>query len=54
MIGAENVAHVGERSGACRGLVGKAEGKRAHGRPRHRLQDNIKVCLQPVRRGVVD
>jgi hypothetical protein len=48
---AGNVAHTEETSGACRVLVGKAEGKRPPGRPRHRWENNIKVCLQPVRRG---
>jgi hypothetical protein len=48
---AGNVARVGERSGACRVLVGKAEGKRPPGKPRHRLENNIKVCLQPERPG---
>ena len=28
--------------------MGKAEGKRALGRPRHRWEDNIKVDLQEV------
>ena len=51
MRGAVNVAHVGGRGGACSVLVGKPEGKRPLGRPRQRLEDNIKVCLQPVRRG---
>jgi hypothetical protein len=29
-------------------LVGKPEGKRPLGRPRHRLEDNIKMDLQEV------
>ena len=29
-------------------LVGKPEGKRLLGRPRHRLEDNIKMDLQEV------
>jgi hypothetical protein len=29
-------------------LVGKPEGKRSLGRPRHRWEDNIKMCLQEV------
>jgi hypothetical protein len=29
-------------------LVGKAEGKRLLGRPRHRLEDNIEMDLQEV------
>jgi hypothetical protein len=31
---------------ACRILVGKIEGKRALGRPRHRWVDNIKICRE--------
>ena len=34
---------------ACTGvLVGKPEGKRPLGRPRHRWEDNIEVDLQEV------
>jgi len=32
---------MGERRGVYRVLVGKLEGKRPLGRPRHRLEDNI-------------
>jgi hypothetical protein len=32
-------------------LVGKTEGKRPLGRPRRRLEDNIKMQLQAVGRG---
>ena len=32
-------------------LVGKTEGKRLLGRPRHRWEDNIKMVLQEVRWG---
>jgi hypothetical protein len=39
------VAGVGERRGACRDLVGKLEGKRPFGRPKHRWDDNIKIGL---------
>ena len=35
-----------------RNLVGKSEGKRPHGGPRSRLEDNIKMDLQEVRRGM--
>ena len=35
-------------------LVGKPEGKRPLGRPRHRWEDNIKVDLQEVGRGCGD
>ena len=30
-------------------LVGKPEGKRPHGRPRRRWEDNIKMDIQEVR-----
>ena len=35
-------------------LVGKPEGKRPLGRPRHRWEDNIKMDLQEVGRGCGD
>jgi len=38
----------GERRGVYRVLVGKPEGKRPIGRPRHRWEDNIKMDLQKV------
>jgi hypothetical protein len=41
----EHVAGVGERRGAYRDLVGKLEGKRPFGKPRHRWDDNIKIDL---------
>ena len=43
-----HVAHIGERRGACRVLVGKPEGKRALGRPHHRWENNMKIDLQEV------
>jgi len=36
-----HVVRMGERRGVCRVLVGKPEGKRPHGRPRRRWEDNI-------------
>ena len=39
---------MGERRGVYRILVGKPEGKRPLGRPRHRWEDNIKMNLQEV------
>jgi len=39
---------VGERRGVDMVLVGKPEGKRPLGRPRHRWEDNIEVDLQEV------
>jgi hypothetical protein len=41
-----HVACMGKRRGAYRVLVGKPEGKRPFGRPRHRWDDNIKMDLQ--------
>ena len=38
----------GEGRGVHRVLVGKPEGKRPLGRPRHRWEDNIKRDLQEV------
>ena len=45
---AGNVAHMGERRGIYRVLVGKPEVKRPFGKPRHRREDNIKMDLQEV------
>ena len=39
---------MGERRGLYRVLVGKPEGKKPHGRPRRRREDNIKMDLQEV------
>jgi hypothetical protein len=41
-----HVACMGEDRGVYRVLVGKPEGKRPLGRPRYRLEDNIKMDLQ--------
>jgi len=49
---AGHVAHMGERRGLYRVLVGKPEGKRPLGRPRRRWKDNIKMDLQEVDLGV--
>ena len=46
-----HVARMGEDRGVPRVLVGKPEGKRPMGRPRHRWEDNIKMDLQEVRGG---
>jgi hypothetical protein len=48
---AEHVARMGEGRGMHRVLVGKPEGKRPLGRPRHRWEDNIKMDLQEVGNG---
>jgi len=45
---AGHVTRMGEDRGVHRVLVGKPEGKRPLGRPRHRWEDNIKMDLQEV------
>ena len=45
---AGHVARMGEDRGVRRVLVGKPEGKRPLGRPRRRLEDNIKMDVQEV------
>jgi len=49
-----HVARMGEKRGVYRVLVGKPEGKRLLGRPRHRWEDNIKMYLQEVGCGGMD
>ena len=49
-----HVACMGERRGVYRVFVGKPEGKRPLGRPRHRWEDNIKMDLQEVGCGGTD
>jgi len=39
---------MGERRSVYRVFVGEPEGKRPLGRPKHRLEDNIKMDLQEV------
>jgi len=51
---AVHVARMGEERGAYRILVGKPEGKRPLGRPRHRWADNIRMNLQEVGCGYMD
>jgi len=48
------VTHMGEGRGVYRVLVGKPEGKRPLGRPRRRLEDNIKMDVQEVGGGCED
>ena len=48
-----HVACKGERRGVYRVLVGKPEGKRPLGRPRHRWED-IKMGFQEVGYGGID
>jgi hypothetical protein len=43
-----HVARVGEWRGAYRVLVGKSGGKRQLGKPKHRLDNNIKMDLKGV------
>jgi len=43
-----HVARMEEGRGVHRVLVGKLEGKRPLGRPRHRWEDNVKMNLQEV------
>ena len=49
-----HVACMGERTGLYRVLLGKPEGKRPLGRPRHRREDTIKMDLQEVGCGGMD
>jgi len=49
-----HIARMGESRGVYRVLVGKHEGKRPLGRPRHRGEDNIKMHLQEVGCGGMD
>jgi hypothetical protein len=44
----------GEGIGVYRVLVGKPEGKKPLGRPRRRLEDNVRMDLQGVGCGCVD
>ena len=46
--------HIWVRRGIYRVLVGKPEGKKPLGRPRHRWEDDIKMVLQEVGRGGMD
>jgi len=45
---------MGEKRGVYRVLVGKPEGMRPLGRPKHRWEDNIKMDLQEVECGGMD
>ena len=51
---AGHVERMGEGRGVYRVLVGKPEGKRSIGRPRHMWEDNIKTDLQEVGCGGMD
>jgi len=54
MGGAGYVARMGEERGVYKVLVGKPEGKRPLGRPRHRWVENIWTDLQEVGYGYMD
>jgi hypothetical protein len=45
---AGHAARMGEERGAYRILVGRPEGRRPLGRPRHRWEDNIKMDIREV------
>jgi len=49
-----HVTHKGEMKGIHSVLVGKPEGKKPLGRPRHREEDNIKMDHQEVECGSMD
>jgi hypothetical protein len=51
---AGHVVRMDDSRGAYRVLVDRTEGKRPLGRPRFRLEDNIKIELQEVGLGVMD
>jgi hypothetical protein len=51
---AGHVTRMGEERGVYRVLVGKLEGKRPLGRPRHRWEDNRRMDLQEVGCGGMD
>jgi hypothetical protein len=46
--------HAWERREKCKVLVGKPEGKRPLGRPRHRWEDGIRMDLREIGFGGVD
>jgi hypothetical protein len=43
---------MGEERKVYKGLVGKPEGKRPHGRPRRRWEDGIRMDLRAIGLGV--
>jgi hypothetical protein len=49
-----HVARMGEVRGAYNILVGRPEGRRPLGRPRHSWEDNIKMDLREIEFGDVD
>jgi hypothetical protein len=51
---AGHVAHMGEERNVYRVLMGKSEGKRSLGRPRHSWEDGIKMDLREIGWGSAD
>jgi hypothetical protein len=51
---AGHVTLMGAKRNAYRILMGKPEGKRPLGRPRHRWLDNIKIDLREIGQGGMD
>jgi hypothetical protein len=51
---AGQVARVGKKKNAYNILVGKREGKRPLGQPRHRWEDNIKMDLREIGWATID
>ena len=49
---AGHVAHMDEEKGVYRVLVGRSEGRKPLGRPRHRWVDNIRMDLREVGCGI--
>jgi hypothetical protein len=45
---AGHIASMEAKNNAQRSLVGKSEGKKPLGRPRHRWEDNIKMDLREI------
>jgi len=54
MSWAGHVAYMVERRGVYRALVGKPEGRRPHGRPRCRWEDNIRMDFQELVCGAME
>jgi len=49
-----HVAHMEEMRNASKFLIRKPEGKKPHGRPRHRWEDNIGMDRKEIWLGSVD
>jgi hypothetical protein len=49
-----HVARMGEERNVYKVLMGKPEGKRPHGRPRHRWEDGIRMDLKKIGWGSVE